>query len=180
MADGDRQSTGALTVGESPSTVVESLQDATNRHDVDGIVACFAAGYRNETPAHPARSFVGRDQVRRNWVQILTAVPDLTADIIGSLVAGDTPEERMRRILETYSRYAGRPLEVDESVYTSELTTGPVVILPTGAPIVPVNDPTNFLFGSQQPRLTGNPLRPEVTALWGAPYRTPQPGGPFV
>jgi UDP-N-acetylglucosamine--N-acetylmuramyl-(pentapeptide) pyrophosphoryl-undecaprenol N-acetylglucosamine transferase len=26
--------------------------------------------------------------------------------------------------------------------------------------------------------LTGNPLRPEVTALWGAPYRTPQPGGP--
>jgi UDP-N-acetylglucosamine--N-acetylmuramyl-(pentapeptide) pyrophosphoryl-undecaprenol N-acetylglucosamine transferase len=27
--------------------------------------------------------------------------------------------------------------------------------------------------------LTGNPLRPEVTALWGAPYRTPQSDGPF-
>ena len=27
--------------------------------------------------------------------------------------------------------------------------------------------------------LTGNPLRPEVTALWGAPYQTPQADGPF-
>ena len=27
--------------------------------------------------------------------------------------------------------------------------------------------------------LTGNPLRPEVTALWGAPYPMPQPGGPL-
>ena len=26
--------------------------------------------------------------------------------------------------------------------------------------------------------LTGNPLRPEVTALWGAPYPAPQPDGP--
>src|SRR5204862_4138004 len=27
--------------------------------------------------------------------------------------------------------------------------------------------------------LTGNPLRPEVEALWGAPYQTPQTGGPL-
>ena len=27
--------------------------------------------------------------------------------------------------------------------------------------------------------LTGNPLRPEVTALWGAPYPTPLPDGPL-
>jgi UDP-N-acetylglucosamine--N-acetylmuramyl-(pentapeptide) pyrophosphoryl-undecaprenol N-acetylglucosamine transferase len=27
--------------------------------------------------------------------------------------------------------------------------------------------------------LTGNPLRPEVEALWGAPYETPQDGGPL-
>jgi len=90
MADDDRQSTGVPTAGASPLTVVENLREATNRHDVDGIVACFASGYRNETPAHPARSFVGRDQVRRNWDHILSAVPDVTADIIGSLVAGDT------------------------------------------------------------------------------------------
>jgi glutaminase len=41
-----------------------------------------------------------------------------------SLVAGDTPEERLRRILETYGRYAARPLAVDPAVYASEHETG--------------------------------------------------------
>ena len=27
--------------------------------------------------------------------------------------------------------------------------------------------------------LTGNPLRPEVEALWGAPYKVPDAGGPL-
>jgi len=89
MSDGVRQSMGAATTADSPLTVVENLRDATNRHDVDRIVACFAADYRNETPVHPARSFVGRDQVRRNWVQILSAVPDVTVDILGSVEAGE-------------------------------------------------------------------------------------------
>jgi ketosteroid isomerase-like protein len=89
MAEG-RQSMGVPTAADSPLSVVENLRDATNRHDVDGIVACFAAEYRNETPVHPGRSFVGHDQVRRNWVQILSAVPDVTADIVASLAAGDT------------------------------------------------------------------------------------------
>jgi catecholate siderophore receptor len=51
--------------------------------------------------------------------------------------------------------------------FTSELTTGPVVITSTGAPIVPVNNPTNFLFGSQGPSLTGNPLRYHITTKAG-------------
>ena len=90
MTDPGRQSMGAPTAPDSPLTVVENLRDVTNRHDVDGIVACFAAEYRNETPVHPARSFVGRDQVRRNWVQILSAVPDVTVDILESVEAGES------------------------------------------------------------------------------------------
>ena len=54
------------------------------------IAACFAPAYRNETPVHPARSFVGNDQVRRNWTQILAAIPDLTARIVASAVSGST------------------------------------------------------------------------------------------
>jgi hypothetical protein len=73
-----------------PYAVALRLRDATNAHDVDAIVACFAADYRNETPAHPARGFVGRDQVRRNWVQILAAIPDLSCAIVGSAIADDT------------------------------------------------------------------------------------------
>ena len=64
------------------TAVIERLRHATDDQDLDGIVGCFAADYRNETPVHPARGFVGPDQVRRNWAQILAAVPDLRATIL--------------------------------------------------------------------------------------------------
>jgi glutaminase len=41
-----------------------------------------------------------------------------------SLVAGEDPAEREGRILAAYSRFAGRPLEVDRDVYESERATG--------------------------------------------------------
>lgn len=41
-----------------------------------------------------------------------------------SLVRGDSNEDKAGRLLETYSLYAGRALEVDEAVYTSEKITG--------------------------------------------------------
>lgn len=74
---------------ESPAAMVERLRDATNRHDLDAIVDCFAPGYRNETPAHPSRGFEGQEQVRRNWGQILAAVPDVSASVLRSVVDGD-------------------------------------------------------------------------------------------
>ena len=66
------------------------MRNATNAHDVEGITACFAVEYRNETPLHPARGFVGKEQVRRNWTQILGAMPDVTTDIVASVADGDT------------------------------------------------------------------------------------------
>ena len=69
--------------------VLARLERATNAHDVNALVACFAPDYRNETPAHPARSFTGREQVRRNWEQIFAAIPDLTAKVLRSAVSGD-------------------------------------------------------------------------------------------
>jgi ketosteroid isomerase-like protein len=73
----------------APAAILRRLQDATNAHDIEAIVACFAPDYRNETPVHPARGFIGREQVRRNWTQILTAVPDLSADVVASAVSED-------------------------------------------------------------------------------------------
>jgi hypothetical protein len=73
-----------------PAAMVERLSLATNAHDLAALVSCFAAGYRNETPAHPERGFTGRDQVRRNWEQIFAAVPDITARVLGCAVDGDT------------------------------------------------------------------------------------------
>lgn len=73
----------------SAQAVVRRLVDAVNRHDLDGIVACFQADYVNETPSHPARSFRGREQVHRNWAQLLAGVPDIHADVPRLAVDGE-------------------------------------------------------------------------------------------
>jgi len=70
----------------SAGGVLDRLLHATNAHDLDAIVGCFSSGYRNETPVHPARGFTGRDQVRRNWEQILGFVPDIHATLVRSSI----------------------------------------------------------------------------------------------
>ena len=74
----------------SPVQVIERLAKASSEHDLDAIVGCFAPDYVNETPAHPLRGFRGREQVRRNWAQILAGVPDLQARVVAVAVDGDT------------------------------------------------------------------------------------------
>jgi ketosteroid isomerase-like protein len=71
------------------AAVLARLERATNAHDVNALVACFDPDYRNETPAHPERSFTGRDQVRRNWEQIFAFIPDITAKVLRSAIHGD-------------------------------------------------------------------------------------------
>ena len=77
------------TSGDHGTGVLDRLLHATNAHDLDAIEACFATGYRNETPVHPARGFIGRDQVRRNWEQILGFVPDIHATVLRASVKDD-------------------------------------------------------------------------------------------
>jgi ketosteroid isomerase-like protein len=74
---------------EGPAAVIARLERAANAHDLAALVACFAPDYRNDTPAHPERGFIGRDQVRRNWEQILAGVPDLTTKVLRWAVNGD-------------------------------------------------------------------------------------------
>jgi ketosteroid isomerase-like protein len=76
-------------MGEA-AEMVDRLLRATNDHDVGGVAACFAEDYENETPAHPGRSFRGREQVRRNWEQIFAFVPDLRAALLDSAIDGET------------------------------------------------------------------------------------------
>jgi ketosteroid isomerase-like protein len=65
-----------------PEAMVARLVRATNEHDIEALVACFAENYENETPLHPSRSFRGREQVRRNWTQIFDFVPDIQAQVV--------------------------------------------------------------------------------------------------
>jgi hypothetical protein len=73
-----------------PLAMVQRLLDATNAHDIDGIVSCFSDDYVNETPVHPARGFYGTEQVRRNWTQLLDGIPDLKASVLARAANSDT------------------------------------------------------------------------------------------
>lgn len=73
-----------------PAAVVELLQQAINRHDLDALAACFAPDYLSEFPAHPDRAFQGHEQMYRNWRQIFGGVPDLAATLRACTVAGET------------------------------------------------------------------------------------------
>jgi ketosteroid isomerase-like protein len=69
------------TPDPSGTEVVDRLLAATDAHDLDALVDCFADDYTLTSPAHPARSFTGRDQVRRNWAAIFAGVPDVTTTV---------------------------------------------------------------------------------------------------
>lgn len=103
----------------SSSAFAARLCAATNAHDVDRVVDCFTEGYTNETPAHPARGFHGREQVRRNWTQIFTAVPDLTAELLSCQEVGD----------HVWSEWEMRGTRVDG---TPHLMRGPILFTLTG------------------------------------------------
>lgn len=74
----------------NPSELVERLRQSVDAHDLDTVVACFTDDYRNETPAHPGRGFEGREQVRTNWQRIFAGVPNISARVLRTAVAGDT------------------------------------------------------------------------------------------
>ena len=78
----DRPDTG-------PAAVAERIRRATSEHDLDALAACFTSDYQSVWPIHPARSFGGVEQVRRNWEQIFASVPDVRTEVLNSVVDGD-------------------------------------------------------------------------------------------
>jgi ketosteroid isomerase-like protein len=80
----------ALETTADSLAVIERLQQAMNQHDLDALLACFEPGYESTFPVHPDRTFQGPAQVRKNWSQIFSALPNLEAVLLRSAVAGDT------------------------------------------------------------------------------------------
>src|SRR2546430_11441471 len=73
----------------TPREVFDRLVAAQNAHDIEALVACFAADYSSEQPAHPARAFKGNPQVRKNWSLIFGGVPDFRAELLDAAVDGE-------------------------------------------------------------------------------------------
>jgi ketosteroid isomerase-like protein len=61
-----------------------------NAHDIEAFVACFADDYRSEQPAHPSRTFTGRDQVRENWSRLFDSIPDFRSELLRIADVDDT------------------------------------------------------------------------------------------
>ncbi len=74
----------------NPRGVAERLLNAQNEHDMDAILACVSPEYRSETPLHPARNFIGREAVRRNWETIFDTIPDYEGEYLRIVEDGDT------------------------------------------------------------------------------------------
>ena len=70
----------------TPAQVLDRLVASTNAHDLDGLVDCFAESYALTDPVHPARSFSGSAQVRKNWGTMFTALPDVHIDLQDQVV----------------------------------------------------------------------------------------------
>jgi ketosteroid isomerase-like protein len=68
--------------------VSEQLMHAMNAHDLEAQLACFLDDYRSEQPAHPARTFTGREQVRQNWSELFESIPDFHAELLRVAVVG--------------------------------------------------------------------------------------------
>ena len=64
-----------------PEGPVRRMLTAANRHALEAMVSEFAEDYRNTTPVHPARSFTGSAQVRKNWTALFAGLPDLTLTV---------------------------------------------------------------------------------------------------
>ena len=67
---------------DARAEVVARMIEAINDHDLDAMLESFKPDYRSEQPAHPARTFTGREQVRQNWSQLFESSPDFRAEIL--------------------------------------------------------------------------------------------------
>ncbi len=75
---------------QNAEMMIDRLAAAMNEHDLEALADCFEEDVASEQPAHPARSFTGRAQVRKNWAQIFGGVPDLRAELVRAAADGDT------------------------------------------------------------------------------------------
>ena len=71
------------------ATMAERLIQAWHSHDARRVAALFAEDYLSDQPAHPGRAFTGNEQVLANWTEVFEGVPDFSAELLASSVAGE-------------------------------------------------------------------------------------------
>jgi ketosteroid isomerase-like protein len=70
--------------------LLERMRAALDAHDLDTFVGFFREDYVGERPRHPGTPMSSREDVRRNWEEVISDVPDLRVDVPAAVEDGNT------------------------------------------------------------------------------------------
>jgi len=63
---------------------------ALDAHDLDTFVGFFREDYVGERPRHPGSPMSSREDVRTNWAEVISDVPDLHVEVLAAVEDGNT------------------------------------------------------------------------------------------
>lgn len=69
--------------------LLERMRAALDAHDLDAFVEFFRDDYVGERPRHPGAKISSRDDVRNNWAEVISDVPDLRVDVPAAVQDGN-------------------------------------------------------------------------------------------
>jgi SnoaL-like domain len=69
--------------------LLEQMRAALDAHDLDAFVEFFRDDYVGERPRHPGSPVSSREDVRANWAEIISDVPDLRVDVPAAVQDGN-------------------------------------------------------------------------------------------
>ena len=72
------------------TSLLERMRAALDAHDLDTFVSFFRDDYVGERPRHPGSPMSSRADVRRNWEEVISDVPDLRVEVPAAVEDGNT------------------------------------------------------------------------------------------
>lgn len=70
--------------------LLERMRAALDAHDLDTFVGFFREDYVGERPRHPGSPMSSREDVRTNWSEVISDVPDLRVEVPAGVEDGNT------------------------------------------------------------------------------------------
>jgi ketosteroid isomerase-like protein len=70
--------------------LLERMRAALDAHDLDTFVDFFREDYVGERPRHPGSPMSSREDVRTNWAEVISDVPDLHVEVLAAVEDGNT------------------------------------------------------------------------------------------
>ena len=69
--------------------LLEQMRAALDAHDLDAFLEFFRDDYVGERPRHPGAKISSRGDVRTNWAEVISDVPDLRIEVPAAVQDGN-------------------------------------------------------------------------------------------